>query len=363
MHVLSRSVPFLFYAVYFLLSLFALAHFLNVSWLGDRGRASYHFDAIYEGTADKPFVYRVLMPSLTRSFVWLAPIEWEKDVDRSIKAWAKNASVRSYAPWIEHVFPDKSPALPRLIAIALIYAGLLGYAAVMYVWAAKLFPDDYAIRFFAPVFALISIQAFSWPRQFPYDISVLFLSAASYYCMTVRSFRWYVVWFILACFNKETAIFILLFFALWFYQKLDRGSYLRALVWQGLVYVGIRIVLVSQYADNPDWFDSHSYFAPMLKDMLGRGTFDRAINIAMLFFLFTYRWQEKPAFLKTGLWTFSAMYIAYLVHGHPGEYRVFFDVLPPLVLLSTHTLIAAAGIGQSSFFRGRAAAGSDEPLA
>jgi hypothetical protein len=75
------------------------------------------------------------------------------------------------------------------------------------------------------------------------------------------------------------------------------------------------------------------------------------INIAVLFFLMTYRWQEKPAFLKTGLWLLPLVYMAYVMHGNPGEYRVFFDVLPLIILLATHTLTQAAGFARLPFFQ------------
>ncbi len=350
MAMTTRTLHTIFCAITLALSLFALMHFLNSSWLGDRRGSSHHFDAIYNGTAPTPFSYRVLVPILTKTAVALTPQAWQEEMDADLKSWAASAEIKRSLPWMVNVFPLQSPAYPRLIAILLIYGALLGYAAILYKLSVKVFPDDGAIRYFAPLVALISISSFSWPLQHIYDMPLLFLSAGCYYCIFIRQWRWYAVFFILACLNRETSIFILIFFAFWFYKKLDTQTYVRQLALQGLAYAAIAVTLGVVFADNPDWFARRQYFFPVMNDLLGRSSPAGFVVVAAYFWLLTYRWQQKPAFLKTSLALFPLMYAAYLVYGFPKEYRVFFDLMPLLALLATHTLVEAAGFSKLPIF-------------
>ena len=55
--------------------------------------------------------------------------------------------------------------------------------------------------------------------------------------------------------------------------------------------------------------------------------------------LSVYRWHAKPEFLRCGLWLFVPFTVLYLVGGFPGEYRVFYEVLPILVLITTASMV------------------------
>jgi hypothetical protein len=207
-----------------------------------------------------------------------------------------------------------------------------------------------AMACFAPVFGMLLISSFSYPFQYIYDIPVLFLSTACYYYMLKRRFTAYLLMFALACLNKESAVFVFLFFGIWFFNKLDKRSYINLLLLQYLIYALIRIGLVYLYSESPGEYLKNHLFRVLPGDVFTTSQFDRIITLAVMFFLLTYQWAKKPAFLKCGLWLLPAMYVAYLVYGMPHEYRVFFDVLPLPLLLCVHTLVETTGLARSPFF-------------
>ncbi len=63
--------------------------------------------------------------------------------------------------------------------------------------------------------------------------------------------------------------------------------------------------------------------------------------------LSAYRWRTKPEFLRCGLWLFVPFTVLFLLGGFPGEYRVFYEVLPILVLLTTASVVELAGIANA----------------
>lgn len=350
--VVAKHKVCIFGAIYAALSIFVMAHFLSSSHLGD----VYHrtaYDAMYEGNAWKPFVYRVLIPKMTQIVVEATPETWQQPINKSVKEWMrdpKTLETRRLLPWIGPTF-NKKTSYPRIVTTLIIYAMLWGYIIMLFKLAKELMPDDTALRWFAPIFGLLAISAFSRPWQYIYDIPVLYLSASCYYFIIRKQYKAYILFFVLACLNRETAIFIFIFFTLWAYKQYNTLAFVSLWVTQCVVFISIKSVLALIYYKNPGWFLEENLFFVLNKDILGKANFHKMINLGMLFFLLTYRWKMKPAFLKTGLWLLPAVYTAYVFHGNPGEYRVFFDVLPVLVLLATHTLTQAAGFAQTPFFQ------------
>jgi hypothetical protein len=335
-----RTTHLIFCALYAALSIFTLVHFLSVSWLGDHGKATHHFDVVYDGEAAMPFAGRVLMPKTIRLIVALTPSALEQAVEGAFAGWRNDREINQALPWFWPSFPPRSPAYPRLVAVILVYACLIGFIVMFYRLAQALFPQEAMIAYLAPVFGMLAISALSSPMQYMYDFSLLFFSAGCYYFILTKQWKHYAAFFLLATLNRETSVFLLLFFTLWEYRRMEKTTYVHYLSLQIAAYLIVRVAIAAIYQDNAQWFAGRMLFFPVFNSLLGRGQPGEMIVLAGLFLLLGYRWQEKPAFLKTGLWVWLAMVPVFLVYGYPHEYRVFFDVLPLLTLLATHTLVS-----------------------
>lgn len=341
----------IFAVLYALISVYALAHFVSSSYLGDRYDST-AFNAMIDGTAKKPFVYRVLMPTLTRAVVDSTPKSWKEAINYEVQSWVaspKTSYTRQTMPWLVYTYDVRDP-YPRLVCTFLIYLALIGYAVVLYRLAAVLVPGDEPLRRFAPIFGMLAISAFSKPWQYIYDIPVLFLSASCFYFLYISRIKPYLVCFVLACLNRETSIFILLFFAIWSYGRMPRTSFIALCAVQAVLYVFIKIALTYAYMDNSGDFLEYNLSRVLRLDIFERADHMRIFVVCGLFFLLTYRWKDKPLFLRTGLFVLPVMYVGYFFYGNGGEYRVFFDIMPLLVLLTTHTLTEAAGFRGLPFF-------------
>ncbi|MGE0754769.1 MAG: hypothetical protein AB7L92_06380 [Alphaproteobacteria bacterium] len=341
----------LFTVVYALLSVYAMAHFISSSYLGDRYIAT-SFDTMMQGKAARPFAYRVLMPTLTHTITDATPKSWQTAVNTRVRQWMtseRTVEIRQALPWLVETYDVRAP-YARIVCTLLIYCALVGYAFMLYRLAQSVDPANEALRWFAPIFGLLAISAFSMPWQYIYDIPVLFLSAACFYLLHQQRMKAYLVCFALACLNRETSIFLLMFFMLWSHNRMPRTSFIAFAAVQMVVWLFIKIAVTQIYAGNPGQFLEFNLLRVLRLDIFERADHMRVVLVCMMFFLLTYRWNEKPVFLRTGLWVLAAMYVAYIFYGNGGEYRVFFDIMPLMVCLATHTLTGLAGFNRLAFF-------------
>lgn len=347
----ARAKPLIFCGLYILFSLFALVHFLASSHLGDRYDNT-RFESMLNGTAARPFVYRALVPAAVRAVQHVTPNWFEKHVNKKMRHWMtdrRNFQLKAQYPWIGATF-DKAKVYPRLVATLLIYMTLCGYMFMMFRLGAVLFPDDGLIRWCAPLLGALTISAFNHPWQYIYDIPVLFLSAACLYAIAADKIKMYLVFFLLACFNRETILFMVPIFALFYYGNIRNSSLIALCAVQLVMLALVKLSLADIYAVNRGFFLEPNLARVLMRDVLAQASHYKMIALCVYVFLFTYRWPEKPALLKYALLMLPFMYIGYVFHGNPGEYRVFFDLVPALVLLATHTLVRAAGLTQTQGF-------------
>lgn len=349
---LRHKLLIIFGAVYILVSAYALAAIVQNSRLGDRYyRATFY--GMYNGTAWRPFVYRMLMPRLDRVITDLTPVSIQQGVNDAVSTYLQDSSHRKLyllVPAVKDIFPDRDSIYPRIVMILLMYGCLWGLIIMMYKLGKELFPGDNAIKYFAPIPALLLIPCMHWKMTYVYDPAVLFLSAACYYFMVTRQFSLYIATFAFACINKESSIFILLFFMLWFYKRLPAKKFILLIASQIIIYATIRMVILATYSHNiggvfEEYLGRMVYF-----ELYPRNMFHRLTTFALIMFLLVHDWTKKPLFLKYVFLIWPLFFVAYFIYGYPGEYRVFHDIFPLILLLATHTLVASTGISKSPIF-------------
>jgi hypothetical protein len=341
----NYSIPqIIFSALYVLLTLYALIHFLNNSYLGDKyfgGRVS--FDAMMDGTAWKPFVYRLLVPKIAAGIAAITPEFMEHAITNAAHKFASTSllhEINQAIPTLKKTFPARHPVYPRLVVIALIYACLWGYVITLFKLARMLFPDNDMVAWAAPVVALVSISGCSAPMQYISDLPALFIATLCFLSIARQRLGSYLICFTLACLNKETAIFFTLFYCFWLYGRMDKQRYTLCLIAQLVIYGLIRYGVIIWYIQNHgNIFENHGVFK---KELFTPASIRPIIDIFVLFMLLTYSWPLKPLFLKYSLMLLPFVYGAFCLLGNPGEYRFFFDIMPLLCLLVTHSLVEAA---------------------
>lgn len=350
-----RITTVVFLLVYAVLSLWGVGRLAVASNFGDTWRGATLPDMV-AGTAERPYVYRALVPAVVGAIVWFTPDSIQQSANAALAPLKDSAVLQSLAvnkPFLSDVFTQTDTFYLRLVAMLVMYAGVIGYMAAMYKLGKELFPRQRAAVLFLPVIGMFFIPALATKLAYIYDIAVLALASACYYALLVRQWRWYYVWLILACINKETAIFTVFFFALWSYPLMPRREFATHLTIQAALFLFIRGFIMFVFSDNPGVFLKTDYWQAHLSLLLQGYDYTFLVTLAAGTFLLMFRFQDKPLFARKGLWVFALAYLSYIVFGKPEEYRVFYEAVPFLAALVTHTLVATTGLQELPCFQPR----------
>jgi hypothetical protein len=319
----------------FLVSVVAILFITDTDILStDYGNPRATVEHLIEGTAHKPFVYRTLLPSAVRFISMVTP----RKAIEMLKFHASNSSLVQIFLRDLHV-PERY-LYESLWIFGLIYASLFGYAISMFYLARLLLSDTTPIAaHLSSIMAIVAIPPFfagGW--GYIYDLPVLFLITASLYFLARAQWLAYFTWFGLACLNKETAILLLFVFAANFYDRLTMRRFFVLAVMHLIIFSTIKLALTWIYLDNPGHMMEY-YLLRNLKHYFSPYTYADFFVSLSIFFVLTYGWTYKSLFLKRSLWMIPPLCVSYLMGGWPGEYRVFYEILPILTLLFSDSVI------------------------
>jgi hypothetical protein len=322
-------------------SLCVMANFLlgsNLYGMGYLGSS-----AIMDGSANKPYVMRQLLPLIVRTILDLTPADalpginaWLHSLFWNTRLFVSIINIRQDHP----TPPELQDARLYTLAILMVldYLFLLGYAGIMWLLARRLFPASESIRILAPLIALLAIPPFCTRYGFFYDMPVMFFAAWCMLLLLQRRMLLLTVATALATLNKETAIYLIALFALYGYHELPRRAWVIGLCEQMVCYVVIKLALVFYFGNNPDDSNMQAGLFMHMRLMLEGYGVDTLLGLAVALGLFAHRWDEKPSILKCWICLLPPMFLAFFLFGNRGEYRVFYDIFPALSLLAAHTL-------------------------
>jgi hypothetical protein len=337
----QRWITPLFLLVYAFLSLYVLTIFSITN----------EFGTDWIGHETRPVAYRPLILNITTVLDWIVP-EAVKDHARPYLLSAIESDLASALISRNYTEPAKlALSEPRIVWTAelllVVYLTLLSSVWMVFALAKALLPGSPATVLIAPVLTLLLLSIFHGTYGYTYDYAELFFSAALLYLLFRQRWGLYLLCFALATYNKETSLFTIFFYFLFYASRLPRRRYIVLGVAQLALYAAIRAGIMHYYADLPSVFgDEGAYIHTWRENLLYLFTynnFNDLVNLIVMVVLLTYRWWEKPLFLRAALWMLPANAAAYFLACHAGEYRDFLWCLPVLVILAAHSLACMAG--------------------
>jgi len=212
----SRRIVFsLFIVSYVLLGAIVVLAFIQSPNFGINPRMT--IEDMIDGTAFRPFVYRLLIPKLAGLLVYLTPSSIEINMNAFLQSSQWVWQILHLNPATARlIFSQPTILYTRFVIVLIVSLCIAGYVCVQYRLGKVLFPQSWAVALFAPIVGLLIIPACTLPSLMMYDPGVLFLSAMCYYCLAKEQWKRYCFWLFIASLNKETAIYIVLFYGLYF---------------------------------------------------------------------------------------------------------------------------------------------------
>ena len=163
-----------------------------------------------------------------------------------------------------------------------------------------------------------------------YDLSTAMFFAFSLGLLARGKFKEFYLLYPLGCMNRETMFLLSLFFAIYYFWKMEVFRYLFGVVYQGSVFVGIRLMIVKLFEGNPG---QPFYFQPwqVIEKYWNHPITSLALLmlIILIWHFVARHWREKPAFLRSALAVMLPLQVVlHLAMGAPYEIRVFAEVYP-----------------------------------
>lgn len=281
---------------------------------------------VLNGTADRPFVYRALIPGLANL---VSPI--------LSKPLAVSIMQKLYPPYqSDFLGKDLFTYAPELVIISLImYLSLVGLPFVI----KRLMQDiGYTTPFFTwaiPISVLFSVYFFVGEAHHYYDYPQMFLFTLALLFLKEKRWTAYIITLLIAGINKETAVFLIPIFCGMYFFSLQRRQFWILFSLQLAAYLLPRAIILFIFRSNPGgaviWH--YSDHLKYISDHHERLFTWLTIGFLLMLFIF-YQWKTKPLFLRIS-WSITSVifFILFLLWGYPNEWRVFLEIYPLTLLL------------------------------
>ena len=330
----KSGIRFAYYITCFIASILVFSMFLQV---GINKFQPASFVRMVYGIAFKPYAYRALVPFSIRATSSLIPQEIKQAINETV--W-ENKTFK--------LMNDNKGRLEKyiltefLIGCIVMYLGLAGFFfALRYLFKTVYEAPDKLVDL-TSLAALLGLPVMFKYTSFIYDFSTLFLFTLGLALMARKKWMPFLVVYTLACFNKETTILLTMLFVIYFccvsITRLAKPSFMKILSAQIVIYLIARAILNYFFYDNPG-----SFLLNIIGILTKHNLKIPPYSIEAFVYLFItlmvlYKWEEKPLFLKCGLWILPPLVLLCLFFGFLDELRDYYEAYPIVLLLMAHTM-------------------------
>lgn len=168
----------------------------------------------------------------------------------------------------------------------------------------------------------------------PYDVSISFFFTLALAYLAHGKSNHYLLVFLIACTQKETAIFLIVIFAFYCWRQ-DIDGYWIILFTQIVSYFYIQLTIKTIFQDAPGkeiWYSFFDNLVVYQANIFAAWVISCVLVLWVL--VIQYGWNYKDRLLRIAfVQMFSFTFILFALFGQPFEFRVFAEVLPVSAIL------------------------------
>ena len=318
---------------------------LFLMWPGTHDRKANLFNMV-DGTAPRPFVYRVLLPGIVRCAVIGSEVVLDAagiEKGRTPVSWIGAFMLRrTKAPeWtFEHSYTYGMYAIVAFLC-------LLGCALLLRRLIRSFYPRYPSfVSDFAPAIGMVIIPLVFFRRvSIPYDPMTLLMFTLCLYLIAERRHVAYFLVLPLAMLSKETAILLPFVFVAREIRVTPLAKLLLPTVCQIVICLAVRLLVMHLFRANPGDFVVNQLHANLMIVRSPVFYVKTLVPLLPLVVLVAYAWKTKPEFLRTGFVITATLLVGLsLVFGALGEMRVYYELYPFVFLLAVPAVVDVFGL-------------------
>jgi len=293
-------------------------------------------DMVY-GSASKPFVYRVLLPVTVRVLSAAVPQRIKNVVAKKIESTLLLRKLFKKLKW------EREYAVEYSFAMLLMFLSLFGFAIAVKKYFALFYHSPPWFSDSVSVLALLGLPPMFRYTSFLYDFPLLFLFTLGLIFLFKKDWKYFIIFFLIGCFNKETTILLTLIFYIFYKNKLNRDLFNKLLVAQFAVFIFVKLILFFLFRNNSGTFVEFHLLDHNMRLLTGYNLTLAASLLGIILLVF-HNWKEKPDFLKISLWAFVPLIILTLFLGYIDELRDYYEIYPSIIVLISVTIANVIGV-------------------
>ena len=267
-----------------------------------RGLGIEYLRSVAYSTEERPYVYRVLLPALSR-------------------------------------FLEDVTGIDAVYCLVLLFVAcaIILFFSLKYLYIT--FRDDERAGIIAFLTCeILFIILLSFPHI--YDLPAAMFFTVSLVLIAREKHLAYLLLFPIATLNRETTFLLTFVWLVWSFKKLNLVYLIWGTVYQAVVYLAIRTALIALFAVNPgqtlDWQPMYNLVRYVNAPV---STIFLLVFLASIWFVVLRGWENKPLFLRTAfLILFPLQILLHITLGGAFEIRVYAESLPIIGLLSMWNL-------------------------
>lgn len=339
------SNKYYFWTIIILISLYVMLVFVKNPGMNYYERAM--FRDVVNGTAWKPYVYRVIMPVTIRTITDLVPEEFQNRLAEKVEQDKNIKAVLDKFLW------ETDDITEYITACILMYGFLLGFLIVF----RKLFKAIYNAPLWfiniTTIFVLLGLPAMFEYYSYVYDFPNLFLFTLGLYLLNQKMWKAFILLYLVSCFNKETTILLTMVFVIHYYKNQELSTYLyrNLIMIQLVIFALVKLLLYLIFLENPGPFVELHLFDRAYLLWNGYTLKSYVIWVVIALLVFSY-WNEKPKFLKDALWIAVPLILLTFSLGLWDEWRDYYEVYPVIMLLVAYTTAKLVGVNIQNKYDG-----------
>lgn len=177
-----------------------------------------------------------------------------------------------------------------------------------------------------------------------YDLPQLAFAALLVWLMARERDIAYLAVFALGCLNKETTVFFALLYGYYHWNARGRARVIAMMALQVVIAVVIYGALQYVFAANGGMAIEH-YWIPQFNHLVAPNDWPGVVSVALMALLLVIGLRHPRRMLRGALVVAAPLAVLFLYGGWPGEYRVFLEIWPLLIVTWT---LAAYGLYEAA---------------
>lgn len=292
-----------------------------------------HYMVMIKGVASKPFVYRMLHPTLINFVSSFYPANWNSYLKHIVEQYP---AILNYC-YKHLVLVDYLSEFITYVIFNNIL--LIAYFFTFRYLMTQLFSKPKITIDLFSLANLLCIALFFNYDRYIYDFMILFIFCLASTLMLQKKWNAFLFVYALSCLSKETTLFLTGFFFIYHYRDIiSHTFYKKLLAYQLIIYAVTKLFLSFIFMKNMGKIVQFTLFEHNLP-MLMQFNITWLFIGAMMLFLIFYDWKNKQRFLKFSLIVPGLSILSGIFFGYLDEWRIYYESYPFVFLLMADSVI------------------------